>query len=83
MEPHDEKQPCHNGLGNQAEDCEEWPGHGTKHEKTLSEIADALLDDMINNGRKFSFRFGRFVGNFSGNAERRRVKGCLGDEAAE
>lgn len=62
------------------QDAEEWAGHGAESQEALSEVGDALFDDVVNDAAGVAFVSFVGVGRFAGDAERFGVEGCLRDE---
>jgi hypothetical protein len=61
------------------EDDEEGARHGAEGEEALSEVADALLDDMVDYAGGLAFVGFVWVGDLAGDAEGVGVEGRLGD----
>lgn len=84
LETHDEEETRQDTLGDQVQDSEEGPGHGDKGQKALSEVRQALLDDVGGaegeGGCGFCVAGVLLIRDHLGDAERFGMEGGLRDE---
>jgi len=81
LDAHDEEEAGEDTLRDEVQDDEERAGHGAEGEEALSEVGDALFDDVVNDAAGVAFVCFVGVGRFAGDAKRFGVEGCLRDEA--